>query len=394
MAGEDKPYRVYRGGRVKGRTPTLPRPKSSSRKAASPNGRPPGTPGTPGRRTRRRFGWKLRIGLIVLLVVTAVVAWGVASYLAFGRGVSEANSRLDPSARTALTQQDGLLLSTPTTILLLGTDHASIPTRAGARRSDSILLLRTDPERHRLAYLSIPRDLRVDVPGHGPNKINAAFQLGGAALATRTVRAVTGVEINHVATVDFDSFKGVIDAVDGISIDVPAPILSNPFDCPFATQARCDRWPGWRFARGEQTMDGRRALIYARVRENRLNPSENDLTRGARQQQVLNAVTAKLTSPTTLPRMPMIGDDVLEPLTTDLSAWEVLQLGWLRFRSSESRTLRCRLGGYPENSAGQAFLTGHDDNAATVAMFLGNSAPQPPLPRSDPLAPGCLVGSG
>ena len=72
-----------------------------------------------------------------------------------------------------------MLISKPSLILLLGTDGDKL---ADARRSDSILLLRTDPSRHRMAYLSIPRDLRVEIPGYGTNKVNAAYQLGGPAL--------------------------------------------------------------------------------------------------------------------------------------------------------------------------------------------------------------------
>ena len=75
-----------------------------------------------------------------------------------------------------LTTQDGLLTSTPTTILVLGTDGGTQPGRGDAHRSDSIMLIRTDPGKHRLAFLSIPRDLRVDIPGYGTAKINAAFQ--------------------------------------------------------------------------------------------------------------------------------------------------------------------------------------------------------------------------
>ena len=78
---------------------------------------------------------------------------------------------------------------------------------------------------------------------------------------------------------------------------MPAPILSNRFDCPYKTAQRCQQWEGWRFAKGKQHMDGRRALIYSRIRENRLDPRETDLTRGARQQAVMQAATAKLTSP-------------------------------------------------------------------------------------------------
>ena len=188
-------------------------------------------------------------------------------------------------------------MSRPTTTLLMGTDHADRADRADANRSDSIMLVRTDPERHRIAYLSIPRDLRVDIPGHGTGKINAAFALGGPALAMRTITGVTGIEINHIALVDFNSFSELIDELGGVTVNVPAPIVSNRFDCPFPTDSQCQRWQGWRFAKGEQTMDGRRALIYSRIRENRLNPSENDLTRGERQQAVVQAIGDKLDEP-------------------------------------------------------------------------------------------------
>jgi polyisoprenyl-teichoic acid--peptidoglycan teichoic acid transferase len=395
MARGDKPYRVYRGGRVKGRVPTLPRsePRAPRRQW---NGRAEHAPAAPApvpQPRRRRFGWGARVGLALGLLFLLLVAWAVTSYLAFRSGVAEANDRLDGRTRAALVPQDGLLLNKPTTILLLGTDHANRADRASFRRADSILLVRTDPEHGRLALLSIPRDLRVDVPGLGPAKINAAFQVGGAALAVRTVRNFTGLPINHVMTVDFASFVDLVDAVGGITVDVPAPIISNKFDCPLDTQAACDRWPGWRFGKGEQHMDGRRALVYSRIRENRLDPAENDISRSERQQAVVQALTRKLTSPRTLLRMPFVGDDVMKPLSTDLSAAQLAQLGWVRFRASDSRTLHCRLGGTGSYIGGQSFIVPTEENRNVIAMFTGASAPQPPLPGSGPFGPGCRIGS-
>ncbi|TMK66288.1 MAG: LytR family transcriptional regulator, partial [Actinobacteria bacterium] len=165
----------------------------------------------------------------------------------------------------------------------------------GSRHSDSIMLVRTDPGKHRIAYLSIPRDLRVEIPGHGTDKINAAFQFGGPTLALQTVKQLTGLDVNHVAFVDFAKFKELVDAIGGIEVDVPKPILSNRFDCPYSTSARCNAWPGWRFAKGKQHMNGQRALVYSRVRENKLDPSETDFARSRRQQQVVQAAGAKLT---------------------------------------------------------------------------------------------------
>lgn len=328
--------------------------------------------------------------LTLLLVLVLGAAWLVASYLALRSGVAEANERIPPSVLAQLTEQDGLLTSTPTTILVLGTD-GGVAGRDGDRRSDSIMLLQTDPRTKRLAYLSIPRDLRVDIPGYGPAKVNAAFQAGGATLALRTVKALTGLEVNHVAFVDFADFARLVDAVGGIDVDVPRPILSNRFDCPYATAARCRDWPGWRFARGAQHLDARRALVYSRIRENRLNPSETDLARARRQQQVVQATADELTSLGSALRMPFIGDDVVAPLSTDLTAGQLLQLGWVWFRADPRDALHCRLGGEPATIGGESLLLGSEDNVATVSMFTGTSAPLPP-PKGLPYAPGCVVG--
>jgi LCP family protein required for cell wall assembly len=386
MARGDKPYRVYRGGRARGKAPLQPQ----RGRILDQDGRANGKPAKP-RRRRWGVGQWVAFGLLILLV--AVVAWGTLSFLAVRKGVHAANKRLDPEVHAVLTRQNGLLLSQPTTILLLGTDHANTDERVTFRRSDSILLVRTDPDKHRIAYLSIPRDLKASIPGHGEAKINAAFQLGGPALAARTIRQFTGLPINHVAIVDFGSFEQLIDALGGVTIDVPAPILSNRFDCPYSTAERCSRWQGWRFEQGKQHMNGRRALIYSRIRENRLNPSESDVTRGERQQRVLQAVASKLTSPKTLARLPVVGDDLLRPLATDLTTGEFAQLAWVKFRAPEDRALHCRLGGSATDIGGQSFIVSTQENFAVIQMFTGRSAPQPPPPGSGPFGPGCVVGS-
>ncbi len=113
-------------------------------------------------------------------------------------------------------------------------------------------------------------------------------------------------------------------------------------------------------------MDGQRALIYSRIRENRLNPADNDLTRADRQQAVVEAMTSKLAGPGTFFRLPFIGDDLAKPLTTDLSAGQLLQLGWVKFRANDGRALHCRLGGEPSSYGGQSVLIGGEENTAVA----------------------------
>ena len=190
--------------------------------------------------------------------------------------------------------------------------------------------------------------------------------------------------------VDFNNFKDLIDAEGGITVNVPEPILSNRFDCPFKTQARCQEWKGWRFQRGPQHMNGERALIYSRIRENQLNPGESDLTRGARQQAVAQAATAKLTSVSTLLGLPVqrqLVDEAADDRSLDVAA-DGARLGEVpvlrvahallpaRRRPDDRRRL---LGDHPVRGQPRA----------TLAMWAGLSAPQPPTTT---YGPGCRTG--
>jgi hypothetical protein len=169
-------------------------------------------------------------------------------------------------------------------------------------------------------------------------------------------------------------------------VDVPKRILSNRFDCPYKP-ARCRDWEGWRFEKGTQHMDGQRALVYSRIRTNRLDPSDTDISRGTRQQAVANAVGDEIASVGTFLKLPFMGDELAAPLATDLSAWELMQLGWVRFRSGDN-SVRCRLGGEPSSSGGESVLLGSEDNVAVISMWLGSSAPLPP-PKGTLYGAGC-----
>jgi LCP family protein required for cell wall assembly len=374
MAEGQKPYRLYRGGRKKGKVPLG--------QAKRPSTQPTTAPGA--RKLRRRWGLWVILAVISLLVLA--VLWGLLGFRAFASGVDDANQRLPARAKAQLAERDRSVLSDPTTVLVIGTDGGRAPGRGDANRSDSLLLVRLDPETHRISYLSIPRDLRVEIPGYGTSKINAANQIGGPALTLATVKALTGLPIDHVIVVDFDGFRELIDAIGGIEVTVPKAILSNKFDCPYKPK-RCANWEGWRFEKGSQHMDGQRALVYSRIRTNQLDPSDTDITRGNRQQIVADAVGSEIASFGTFLRLPFMGGELAAPLATDLSAWELAKLGWVRFRSG-GKSLRCRLGGEPSSLGGESVLLGSEDNVAVISMWLGTSAPLPP-PKGTLYGAGC-----
>ena len=308
---------------------------------------------------------------MVLGALLALVLWVGYGYSQFRSSLDDANKRIDEPTRATLTP-GGSLLSDPSTTLVLGSDRRP---DGGSGRSDSILLVRVDPARNRIAQLSIPRDLRVTIPGHGDDRINAAYTVGGPALAIKTVQALTGMQINHVVLVDFSGFRELVDALGGVTIDNPEKIISNSFD-----------GHPWRFGRGRLHLDGRHALAYARVRENTANPADNDLTRGLRQQRVLQAIARGLASPSTLLHLPSVGSALGKPLATDLSANDLLELGWRQMRAS--RTIHCRLGGTITSIGGASELIGGDENRRVILAVLGQSAPLAAEP-GDTFAAGC-----
>ena len=143
----------------------------------------------------------------------------VSAQIQRGDLADEVGSQLDPGPYP---------LTGANTILVLGSDARTEglaePGSGGPSRADSIMLLRIGGGAN--ASLSIPRDTVVDIPGHGTNKINAAYAFGGPALATRTVKEWLGIEVNHVVEVSFENFPQLIDALGGVTYKGPA-VLSK-----------------------------------------------------------------------------------------------------------------------------------------------------------------------
>ncbi|MEM8533841.1 MAG: LCP family protein [Chloroflexota bacterium] len=177
----------------------------------------------------------------------------------------------------------------PVTILLLGSDRR--PAEPEPSRTDTIVVAHIDPQQQRVALLSIPRDLWVEVPGYGYTRINAANVLGttynapqgSRNLVQTTVSQLLGIPIDHYVYIDFVGFTGAIDAIGGITVSVQKELYDPQFpamDYSYMTA---------HFLSGPQRMDGTQALIYSRIRH-----TDNDFARMRRQQQVLLAILAEL----------------------------------------------------------------------------------------------------
>jgi LCP family protein required for cell wall assembly len=348
----------------------MPRPDGSG---------PPRLPGRTvaragGRRRLPRIGWKRGIALGLGIFIVGFSLWLYLGYRAFSNEMANANKRIDKRTRAALTPDHGSILTTPQVTMIMGSDSRGANVMSGAR-SDSILLVRTDPGKHLVSMLSVPRDLYVNVPGHGRAKINAAFAWGGPPLLIKTIRQYTGLPINHVVVVDFKGFRGLIDAVGGITVYNPWTLVSSePFDGIY-----------WHFRKGNIHLDGRHALAYARIRKT-TNPRDSDITRTERQQRVLQALSHKLVTPANILNLPSIGKALAKPLATDLTAADMLEMAWVKFRAG--RTVKCHLGGSAVTIGGQDVIQPAPQNISVIGMFLGKQAPQP-APKGSLFAPGC-----
>jgi LCP family protein required for cell wall assembly len=316
--------------------------------------------------------------LLFLLLIVAAAIWAGIAYTSFRSAVQARNKLVPKSVRAALTPANGPMLTHAQNILMIGSDTRG---HGDTGRSDSMIVMRVDIPKRRISMLSIPRDLRVPIPGADDGKINSAYSIGGAALTIKTIHAYTGIEINHYMLVNFHDFKQVIDAVGGITIVNDKPIKSNKFDGRV-----------WTFKKGVLHLNGKRALAYSRVRENLLDPSESDFTRGRRQQAVLDALSKKILSWNAVMHPNKVPHAVVQPLITDLSALDFIELGLAKKWAKSSNALHCRLGGESETVDGQSEIVGDETNKAVVNMWLGQQAPVKPDTRLNQYAPGCTVG--
>jgi LCP family protein required for cell wall assembly len=249
-------------------------------------------------------------GRVLKWIALAVAGWLLLSLVLFLVS-AQIQDGVSADAKNALSKGGSMLGGT--NILVLGSDARtgdSIDESAvGPSRADTIMIVHAGLGGVR--KLSIPRDTRADIPGHGSTKINAAYALGGPALTIQTVENFmgNGLKINHLVEVDFKDFPAFIDSLGGITVNNKTRICSPPFD---------NFWKGIHFRKGELHLDGTRALGYARVRKNPCVPAEDDRARAARQQEVMRAIGAQAKSPGTFFRLPWVSWQAPKALKTDM----------------------------------------------------------------------------
>ncbi|WP_420033987.1 LCP family protein [Streptomyces sp. cg28] len=262
--------------------------------ATPPTGPGSGASPTGAWRVRRRRRWLRNAAIGVALLVLAA---GGAGWVAYDK--LNGNITADEDAATELARYDKerptVLVHGAQNLLLIGSDsragdNGKYGHNDGTQRSDTTILLHVAADRKSATAVSFPRDLMVDVPACHKSDgsqiepmfamFNYAFEVGGSACTIRTVEKMTGVRVDHHMVVDFQGFKNMVDAVDGVEV-----CLDKPID---------DKDAHLKLAAGRQRLDGEQALGYVRARKTLGNGSDTD--RMDRQQRFLGALATKMQS--------------------------------------------------------------------------------------------------
>lgn len=240
--------------------------------------------------------------------------------------------------------EDVEITKEPFTLLIMGIEDYATDGQNG--RTDSLMFATVNPKTKKISLMSIPRDSRVPIVGKNKeDKINAAHAYGGEEMAIKTVEGFLKVPVDHYIKIDFQGFKGIVDAVGGVTVDVP-------FD--FWERSDVDYYKKIEFKQGQQDLNGEEALAYVRMRKQDPN---GDYGRAARQRQLLAAVAQKLNSASTVFKIKDLTAVVGKYIKTDIPI-------------SDGLALYNKLSGFDPSTIQTLKLEGEDKKIGGIYYFL------------------------
>jgi LCP family protein required for cell wall assembly len=302
---------------------------------------------------KKRTGLMILLGAVSLVLIALLVAGGYL--LSLARSFDSGTTKLtDAFPEETLRPEKAETAKDATNILLLGSDtratnqsgeeFAELP---DGGRSDTMMLVHIPANREGVYVTSIMRDTWLDIPGHGKAKINAAFALGGVPLTVQTLEGLLDTRIDHVASIDFEGFKGLTNALGGVEINNPIAFKQNLAN-------------GYAFPKGVQTLDGEEALAFVRER---YAFTDGDYQRVRNQQLFVNAILSTMMSKETLTDPGKISETVKEfapyvAVDETLDAMKVATLGssMANVRSSDMTFFTLPNNGTGRSADGQSIV--------------------------------------
>lgn len=314
-----------------------------------------------GKRSGKGFK-RIFIAILTILVVGTVFA-GIYSYIVLGRiqGNEMAAKKVE--------------LDKPVNVLLLGVDAGDYGSKSknNPKRSDTMMLLRYNPENDKVYIVSIPRDTRVKINGD-THKLNAAHAIGGVPLTVKTIESLLGVQINYYAKIDYAGFRECIDAIGGIDVTISQDMDYDADDIKI------------HFKKGETVhLDGEKAEQYVRWRKNNNGGGYKmgDLGRISTQQEFMIKVIDKLKTPSGILRLPKLADTISKYVKTNMDSKTIMEY-LLKLKSVDTTGIERRLlEGAPKEIGGASyfiydkeksneFLNNFRDSNANLASKNGN----------------------
>ena len=288
---------------------------------------------TPPRRPKRRWSRAQR----AIVWILGLAALGVFAVVAFLAWTESKIDRIPDAELVSLAEITPASAGEPINFLVVGTDDRSaIPDdwdlgyygRFTGKRADVIMIAHLIPG-ERIQILSIPRDLKVSIPGNGTNRINAAYVVGGPDLLVQVIQNELGIPIHHYVEIGFGGVGRIVDSLGGVTLDFPEPGR--------------DQKSGFRIDAGTHTLDGEQAVAYARSRHYEVlrdgqwkSTPGGDIARTQRQQQIIVQLFDQITSPSSAFNLPTFLPTVADQITAD----EGLTLGLMADLGQVALTLR------------------------------------------------------
>ncbi len=326
----------------------------------------------------------LRVTKVAVLVIVCFVAVTVGMMVGFLQRTAAQVGRNDPQeVQAARSQLAASRPGKPLNILILGSDRRAGQPNLGAR-SDTLLVVRLDPQTGSISMLSVPRDLMVTIPGYGPNKINAAYSFGGAKLSLEVVKQLLGIPINDFIDINFDGFIGVINKLGGAYLMIDRGYYNNTAVTGYAS---IDINPGYQRLNGSQTLD------WVRFRHDQ----NGDFTRIVRQQMFLRemkrelAASARLSS---LPRFLAVASIISHNVTSDISSLgKLYQVLSLALKLDTTHIYQTHITGSTPTIGGISYVVATPQQVAMAVHQFLHPAPAPTRAPTRPAGSTAAAGS-
>lgn len=322
-----------------------------------------------GRHYKKRALWKRIVKWTVLSLLTAIIVVGLAAFIFVYHTLGKINENTGVIVQ-AKQSLDIPAPNQPENILVMGADQDP---DSNTHRSDTMMLIRVNPQGDCLSILSIPRDLIVSIPGHGQDKINAAYSWGGVSLAIQTVKKLTGEPIHHFVVVNFNGFSKAVDALGGIYVDVDHRYFNdNSTAAPGQAYDPIDIYPGY------QRLDGHDALAYVRFRH-----TDSDFMRIKRQQFFIQDAKSQSLQWGNITKIPEIADAFASNTTSDIGQSEVLSLAKFLLDLNKGHIYQAQV---PVKATPDTVLLDKPALPGVLKQFESPSfeTPQPVIPGSPP----------